>query len=51
MCDQMNGDVIEIHDLVKRFDDKVAVDHLDLNVQRARYSDSWDPTVPGRPRP
>lgn len=48
MCDQMNGDVIEIHDLVKRFDDKVAVDHLDLNVHKGEIFGFLGPNGAGK---
>ncbi len=44
----MNDDVIVIHDLVKRFGDKVAVDHLDLNVCRGEIFGFLGPNGAGK---
>lgn len=42
--------VIDVHELSKRFGDLIAVDALELQVERGEILASWAPTEAARPR-
>ena len=44
----MNDDIIVIRDLVKRFGDKTAIDHLDLEIHRGEVFGFLGPNGAGK---
>ena len=37
--------MIEVSNLVKKYGDHTAVDHLSFQIERGKFTDSWAPTV------
>lgn len=43
--------VVEVKNLVKRYKERVALDHLNLEIRKGEILVCWGPTVPARQQP
>ena len=43
--------MIQIENLVKRYGDTLALDHLNLEIQEGKFSVCWAPMVPEKRQP